>query len=84
MSKKVDTVRALRDKDYYNSLTQEEQALVPTNPAGDVALNDEALDAVSGGAVADQTGTGSENCFCVLTKTADSAGGHCDCHCDAT
>lgn len=80
MSQEVDIARAMKDKDYYNGLSKEQRALVPKNPAGEVELSDEALDAVAGGA--QQTGTGAENCFCVLTRTADSTGGHCDCHCD--
>ena len=74
----VDIARALKDKDYYNSLTAEERALVPPNPAGELELSDDELASVAGG----QTGSDAPNCFCVITRTCDSTGGHCDCHCD--
>jgi len=78
MARKVDVARAWKDKDYLDSLTAEEKASLPPNPAGAVELSDDDLEGVAGG----QTGTGTPNCFCVLTRTADSQGGHCDCHCD--
>lgn len=79
----IDVTRALKDKDYYNSLSAEQKKQVPANPAGSVELSDDALDSVAGG-MAEQTGTGSATCECMLTRTAVSGGGHCDCHCDAT
>lgn len=82
MNKKVDIARALKDKDYYESLSEAEKALVPSHPAGSVELSDEDLAAASGGLI-EQTGTGTPSCSCMLTQTAVSGGGHCDCHCDA-
>lgn len=81
MAKQVDVERAWKDPSYLNRLSPEERSLVPPNPAGAIELSDDSLDSVVGGAAA-QTGTGTPNCFCVLTRTADSQGGHCDCHCD--
>jgi mersacidin/lichenicidin family type 2 lantibiotic len=49
----IDFVRAWKDADYRNSLCEEQKALLPDNPAGDIDLTDlnyEQLDAVVGGA----------------------------------
>lgn len=81
MDHKVDIARALKDRSYYESLSEKERSLVPNNAAGTSELSDEDLAAVAGG-VADQTGSGS-GCTCLITKTAVSGSGHCDCHCDA-
>lgn len=61
---KVDIARALKDQDYFNSLSEEEKAEVrASNPTGDVEVDDDNLDSVSGGLgggeVAEATGTGS-------------------------
>lgn len=81
-SKKVDVVRAWKDEEYRESLSVQEQALVPANPVGLVELSDADLEFVLGGAVAAQTGTGSANCYCIKTKTASSSGGSCYCVCE--
>ncbi|MEM1183246.1 MAG: mersacidin/lichenicidin family type 2 lantibiotic [Acidobacteriota bacterium] len=47
--KKIDTVRALRDADYRNSLSQAELAQLPANPAGISSVEDTALKSVTGG-----------------------------------
>lgn len=49
MDKKVDINRALRDEDYFASLSDEERALVPLNPAGIVEISDADLAGVAGG-----------------------------------
>jgi mersacidin/lichenicidin family type 2 lantibiotic len=49
MQKKVDINRALRDENYLASLSEEEQALVPANPAGVVEISDDDLEGVAGG-----------------------------------
>ncbi len=78
----VDVARALKDKDYFESLSDAQKSLVPSHPSGNVELSDDELATASGGMVG-QTGTGSEGCSCMMTVTAVSGGGHCDCHCDA-
>ncbi|MEM6793005.1 MAG: mersacidin/lichenicidin family type 2 lantibiotic [Acidobacteriota bacterium] len=47
--KKIDTVRALRDAEYRNSLTEAERASLPAHPAGVTAVEDKVLQAVTGG-----------------------------------
>lgn len=49
MQKKIDINRALRDEDYFASLSEAERALVPMNPAGLVEITDEDLAGVIGG-----------------------------------
>lgn len=49
---RVDIERAWKDKEYYNSLTSEEKAMVPANPAGPNDLADNDLESISGGAEA--------------------------------
>lgn len=50
MQKKIDINRALRDEDYFASLSEEERALIPANPAGVVEISDDDLAGVAGGA----------------------------------
>jgi len=42
------TVRAWKDATYRQSLSAEEQAVLPANPAGEIELNDTELDAIFG------------------------------------
>jgi len=49
MDEPIDIVRAWKDEEYRNSLTSEQLAQLPPNPAGDVDLSEEDLDNVSGG-----------------------------------
>ncbi|MEM6796879.1 MAG: mersacidin/lichenicidin family type 2 lantibiotic [Acidobacteriota bacterium] len=56
--KKIDTVRALRDAEYRNSLTAEELAQLPAHPAGLSSVDDDALKSVTGGCAP----TGCNNC----------------------
>ena len=45
-----DVIRAWKDADFRNSLTAEQLAALPENPAGLIALDDADLDVVAGGA----------------------------------
>ena len=56
--KKLDTVRALRDAEYRNSLSAEELALLPTHPAGASNIADDVLKSVAGGCGASACGCG--------------------------
>ena len=47
--KKIDTVRALRDSEYRNSLTDAERAALPAHPAGVATVADDTLKSVTGG-----------------------------------
>lgn len=46
---KFDIVRAWKDTEYRQSLSAEEQALLPAHPAGSIELADEELDQAVGG-----------------------------------
>ncbi|MFY9826195.1 MAG: mersacidin/lichenicidin family type 2 lantibiotic [Thermoanaerobaculia bacterium] len=48
MHKNLDVVRAWRDEEYRNSLTAEERASLPENPAGMAMVDDSALRGVNG------------------------------------
>ena len=47
--KKIDMVRALRDAEYRNSLTEAQRAQLPAHPAGLASISDDALRSVTGG-----------------------------------
>lgn len=47
--KKIDIRRAWRDGEYFLSLTEEERAQVPANPAGVVEVADQELASAAGG-----------------------------------
>ena len=49
MNKKIDVVRAWRDEEYRNSLTEEQRAGLPENPAGLSDVSDAVLRSVAGG-----------------------------------
>ena len=57
MHKKIDIVRAWRDEEYRNSLTAEERASLPENPAGLATVDDSSLRSVTGGATLRLCGT---------------------------
>jgi hypothetical protein len=61
MSSPVDIARALKDKDYFNSLTPDQQEMVrKEGGVGDANITDDALESVSGGdEIVDATGTDS-------------------------
>ena len=52
-------IRAWRDGDYYDSLSEEEKAAIPDNPAALPELDDESLSSVTGGC-----GGGATSGFC--------------------
>ncbi len=47
--KKKDIIRAWRDSEYFASLSEEERAALPANPAALPFVEDEVLNSVSGG-----------------------------------
>ena len=54
----IDIIRAWKDEEYRNSLSEEQRSQLPENPAGMIELSDEDLGSVVGGNVA----AGSEMC----------------------
>jgi mersacidin/lichenicidin family type 2 lantibiotic len=65
-----DIIRAWKDEEYRNSLSQEQRAKLPENPAGIVELPDEAMQTVAGGAVNTEIFTicNSTICGCINTS----------------
>jgi mersacidin/lichenicidin family type 2 lantibiotic len=55
---KVNIIRAWKDEAYRMSLSAEQRAALPANPAGSIELEDAQLDAVSAGRAADTPGSG--------------------------
>lgn len=50
MKKKIDVVRAWKDEEYRNSLSDDERQAIPDNPAGVLELSDSDLLHIVGGA----------------------------------
>jgi mersacidin/lichenicidin family type 2 lantibiotic len=59
-----DIIRAWKNEEYRNSLSDAERAQLPENPAGLIELPDEELDAVAGGRLNNTSG----GPYCVVTK----------------
>lgn len=45
----IDIIRAWKDEDYRNSLTEEQRSMLPENPAGLIELDDNEMESVCGG-----------------------------------
>ncbi|MBR8834759.1 MAG: mersacidin/lichenicidin family type 2 lantibiotic [Stigonema ocellatum SAG 48.90 = DSM 106950] len=45
----VDIIRAWKDENYRNSLSDEQHSLLPKNPAGMIELSDEEMESIVGG-----------------------------------
>ncbi|MGK7953903.1 MAG: mersacidin/lichenicidin family type 2 lantibiotic [Crocosphaera sp.] len=45
----IDIIRAWKDEEYRNSLSDSEKAQLPENPAGAIELDDEDMSSMSGG-----------------------------------
>ena len=48
----IDIIRAWKDEEYRNSLSEEQRSQLPENPAGMIELSDEDMGSVVGGRVA--------------------------------
>jgi mersacidin/lichenicidin family type 2 lantibiotic len=79
----VDIVRAWKDAAYRESLTEEQRALVPANPAGIIELTDDELGSISGGvaAIVEAGGTGTGGGSCICSSTGTGSGQSCNCSC---
>jgi mersacidin/lichenicidin family type 2 lantibiotic len=73
MSRTVDVVRAWKDPAYRKSLTAEERAALPPNPAGLVELGKEDLGLVTGGGGDASTPT-------IVLSNGGSGGTQCTAH----
>ncbi|EDX76037.1 hypothetical protein MC7420_5471 [Coleofasciculus chthonoplastes PCC 7420] len=66
----LDIIRAWKDEEYRNSLSDEQRAQLPENPAGMIELSDEDMGAISGGFAASRSVSRQGGCSC-------SCGGNC-------
>ena len=51
----IDIIRAWKDADYRNSLSEDQRSQLPKNPAGMIELSDAALETISGGIICSTT-----------------------------
>jgi mersacidin/lichenicidin family type 2 lantibiotic len=85
----LDIARALKDKAYFNSLTDDQKAKVrAANPVGEKSISDADLDSVSGGVAgavaAETTTTTAGTCKCPVAAPATeslSVDASCACSC---
>ena len=54
-------IRAWKDEDYFESLSQDQRLLLPENPAGVVELSDEEMEVVAGGRCGRHNNRGSKS-----------------------
>ena len=66
---KIDIIRAWKDEAYRQSLTSEQQALLPENPAGELELSESELETIHGA-----NGGFFLNTFSVTACTQSAAG----------
>ena len=64
---KLDIVRAWKDEEYFNRLSESERSLLPENPAGVVELNDQDLLQAEGGTTFSLTLGCNSLIFCPFT-----------------
>lgn len=65
---KTNIVRAWKDEEFRNSLSDAEREMIPENPAGLMELTDEALDVIAGGVVAVDPQASCDWCSCVFAE----------------
>ena len=70
-------IRAWKDAKYRLSLSEEQRAQLPENPAGLIELRDEDLGAVAGGTWTDTLGCGAAPCTIRKCGNSDSGPPYC-------
>jgi mersacidin/lichenicidin family type 2 lantibiotic len=79
----IDIIRAWKDENYRNSLSDEQRSQLPENPAGFIELSDREMSVLAGGG---NTGTGTGvDCVCACDKNTGTgtSAGNCSCQCSA-
>lgn len=64
--KKVDVIRAWKDAEYRESLTEEERAALPENPVGELPLEDAQLRAINGGMRMQEPDRTTQSAYCSI------------------
>lgn len=71
---KIDIIRAWKDEEYRNSLSEAEKAQLPENPAGAIELDDDDMSSMSGGEAFEHAHTpGTCKHCCLQTNGVDIA-----------
>jgi mersacidin/lichenicidin family type 2 lantibiotic len=73
-----DIIRAWKDEEFRNSLSEEQLKQLPENPAGVLELSDEEMEALAGGkgsSIVPSTTTGSKNPPCQCSCVSCGGGG---------
>jgi mersacidin/lichenicidin family type 2 lantibiotic len=65
----IDIIRAWKDEDYRNSLSEEQRSQLPENPAGMIELSDEDMRSVVGG---DPVAAGGSEMCCNCNQCSNS------------
>ena len=71
----IDIIRAWKDEEYRNSLSEEQRSQIPENPAGMTELSDKDMEALAGGYLAATYGDLQIGDF--LSSNGDSNCSHC-------
>jgi len=69
----IDVIRAWKDKDYRDGLSEEEKAQLPAHPAGLIELTDEDMSSMAGGVMVADVAAHTEGAGCHHTETCE----HC-------
>jgi mersacidin/lichenicidin family type 2 lantibiotic len=65
----IDIIRAWKDEEYRNSLSEEQRAQLPENPAGLIELGDTDMESVAGGVEIKSTESLAMSLCCSLVTT---------------
>ncbi|GHO92772.1 hypothetical protein KSF_028200 [Reticulibacter mediterranei] len=74
---KIDIIRAWKDEEYRNSLSSEELAMLPANPAGALELSDADLESVHGAKGCDFVNTNALACVQSVLIFCQTINGNC-------
>jgi mersacidin/lichenicidin family type 2 lantibiotic len=69
-----DIIRAWKDEEYRNSLSEEQRSQLPENPAGMIELSDEDMESVAGGFLSSNGSNSCNSCINCPTKKLEPAG----------
>jgi mersacidin/lichenicidin family type 2 lantibiotic len=67
---KLDIIRAWKDELFRKSLSSDQQALLPENPAGEIILSDEEMIHVNGGIVSTDNPRGCKSTETLILKAS--------------
>lgn len=71
----IDIIRAWKDEDYRNSLSEEQRSQLPDNPAGAIELSDKDMESIAGGKAGNDIVINSTSCTIIVKKLANGKPG---------